>query len=192
LRHSCSSNFSATETPAFRHGEEERPPGMSRGEVWRLPASIRKANLHALQRTPGHRRVPRSEPVFGKVDAALEGNWPSVKDRPQSRVANTCKAPSGATVNSRWTCARGAHGWLSGVPMVGVDDPGERNPWGDCLQAPSFSYGRPDFGPSGRAKTNMVFPRRAFRSQGAPSPAKPAVQPPQPTQTATYWRPSRV
>ena len=29
--------------------------------------------------------------------------------------------------------------------MVGVDDPGERNPWGDCLQAPSFSYGRPDY-----------------------------------------------
>ena len=45
---------------------------------------------------------------------------------------------------------------------------------------------------SGRAKTNRVFPRRALRSQGAPSPANPAVQPPQPTQTAMYCRPSRV
>ena len=32
----------------------------------------------------------------------------------------------------------------------------------------------------GRAKTNRVLPRRALRSQGAPSPANPAVQPPQP------------
>ena len=45
---------------------------------------------------------------------------------------------------------------------------------------------------SGRAKTKRVLPRRALRSQGAPSPAKPAVQPPQPTQTAMYCRPSRV
>ena len=45
---------------------------------------------------------------------------------------------------------------------------------------------------SGRAKTNRVFPRCAFRSQGAPSPANPAVQPPQPTQTAMYCRPSRL
>ena len=45
---------------------------------------------------------------------------------------------------------------------------------------------------SGRAKTNRVFPRRALRSQGAPSPANPAVQPPQPTHTAMYCRPSRL
>ena len=38
----------------------------------------------------------------------------------------------------------------------------------------------------------MLFPRRAFRSHGAPSPAKPAAQPPQPTHTAMYCRPSSV
>jgi hypothetical protein len=44
----------------------------------------------------------------------------------------------------------------------------------------------------GKANTNNVFPRRAFFSHGAPSPAKPATQPPQPQQTARYCRPSSV
>ena len=61
-----------------------------------------------------------------------------------------------------------------------------------CLATLRTPSGHTHLLSSGRAKTNSVFPRRAFRSQGAPSPANPAVQPPQPTQTAMYCRPSRL
>src|SRR5262249_58101684 len=70
----------------------------------------------------------------------------------------------------------------------------------DCSHRAAGDYDRLTNGPRhnehrysfGNANTNRLFPRRALRSQGAPSPAKPAVQPPQPTATAMYCRPSSV
>src|SRR6516165_121202 len=71
--------------------------------------------------------------------------------------------------------------------------PAERLTDADAVSSgAALGHGSDHLAFSGRAKTNRVLPRRALRNHGAPSPAKPAVQPPQPTHTAMYCLPSRL
>src|SRR5204863_9950951 len=49
------------------------------------------------------------------------------------------KAPRGETVKSRWTRDWAQRqGRRVRAPLVGLADPGERNPWRECLQATPF------------------------------------------------------